>query len=205
MVVGVIDSGVSAGIAALRNPNNPALSRVIGGENFVPGASEPGATSSLNEPHGTWVATTVGGNAGFLFTKTGALAVAIRDNCPGNKCSFPHPTNPALDVVPLVGQAPAVQFFAFKVFPPLEAGRPTSRILQAMDRAIELKQTTLPQMKVVNMSLGGITLFAGGDIEDQLATSMADAGITSASWWWLPATMDRADRRAAVRVRPAAS
>jgi subtilisin family serine protease len=178
VVVGVIDTGVSAGIAALRDPNDPALSRVIGGENFVPGASEPGATSSLNAPHGTWVATTVGGNVGFLFTTTSALASAIRDNCPGNKCSFPHPTNPALDVVPLVGQAPAVQFFAFKVFPASGGGAPTSRILQAMDRAIELKQTTLPQMQVVNMSLGGITLFAGGDIEDQLATSMADVGIT---------------------------
>ncbi len=33
-------------------------------------------------------------------------------------------------------------------------------------------------MKIVNMSLGGATLFAGGDIEDELASSMAASGIS---------------------------
>jgi hypothetical protein len=47
-----------------------------------------------------------------------------------------------------------------------------------MDRAIELKNTTLPNMRVVNMSLGGTTLHAGRDIEDELASSMAAAGIS---------------------------
>jgi subtilisin family serine protease len=169
VVVGIIDSGVSATASALAG-------RVIGGENFVPGATEPGATSSLNDPHGTWVATTVGGNALFGFLRTGATATAIRINCPDNRCSFPF--SPTIDAVPLVGQAPGAQFFALKVFPASGGGAPFSRIMQAMDRAIDLKQTTLPNMKVVNMSLGGGTLFAGGDIVDQLATSMAAAGIT---------------------------
>ena len=53
-----------------------------------------------------------------------------------------------------------------------------SRILTAMDRAIELKNTTQPNMRVVNMSLGGVTLNAGGDVEDELASSMAAAGIS---------------------------
>jgi subtilisin family serine protease len=178
VVVGLIDSGVSANVAALLvNPTNPALgSRVIGGQNFVPGATEPGATSPLNNPHGTWVATTIGGNVGFLFSSTSALATAVRLNCPNNRCSFP--LNTTLDVIPIVGQAPAVRFFSLKVFPASGGGAPTSRILQAMDFAIQLKQTTQPNMKVVNMSLGGGTLFAGGDIEDQLAASMAAAGIT---------------------------
>jgi subtilisin family serine protease len=171
VVLGTIDSGISAAAAALAG-------RVIGGENFVPGATEPDATSSLNAPHGTWVATTVGGNVGFLFPSGGAVATAVRNNCPGNKCSFPHPAIPNVDVIPLVGQAPGAQFFALKVFPASGGGAPTSRILQAMDRAIQLKRTTQPNMKVVNMSLGGVTLFAGGDIANQLATSMANAGIT---------------------------
>jgi subtilisin family serine protease len=169
VVVGIIDSGVSAAASAIAG-------RVIGGENFVPGVTEPGATSSLNGPHGTWVATTIGGNALFGFLRTGATATAIRNNCPNDRCSFQF--NVTTDAVPLVGQAPGAQFFALKVFPASGGGAPFSRIMQAMDRAIDLKATTLPNMKVVNMSLGGGTLFAGGDIVDQLATSMAAAGIT---------------------------
>src|SRR5207344_2397133 len=76
------------------------------------------------------------------------------------------------------GQAPSVQFYSLKVFPASGGGAPESRILQAMDRAIQLKGTTQPNMKVVNMSLGGSTLFAGHDIEDELATSMAAVGIS---------------------------
>ena len=83
-----------------------------------------------------------------------------------------------MDAIPIVGQAPAAQFYALKVFAAAGGGAPESRILQAMDRAIQLKTTTQPNMRVVNMSLGGSTLFAGHDIEDELATSMAASGIS---------------------------
>lgn len=181
VVVAVIDTGTSSTATALcANPASPATcaatSRVIGGENFVPGATEPGPTSSLNAPHGTWVATTMGGNAAFGFLRAGATATAVRNNCPQPNCSFQ--VNARIDAIPIVGQAPAVQFYALKVFPASGAGAPESRIMQAMDRAIQLKNTTLPAMRVVNMSLGGPTLFAGHDIEDELATSMAASGLT---------------------------
>ena len=181
VVVGVIDSGVSNTTSALCvDATTPATcaatSRVIGGENFVPGATEPGATSSLNDPHGTWVATTIGGNRSFGFLRTSQFATAVRNNCPQPNCSFQ--ASPTVDAIPIVGQAPAAQIYALKVFPAGGGGAPESRILQAMDRAIVLKRTTQPNMKVVNMSLGSSTLFAGGDVEDELATSMAAAGIT---------------------------
>ena len=181
VVVGVIDSGTSRTATALcANATSAATcsatSRVIGGENFVPGATEPNATSSLNDPHGTWVATTIGGNRAFGFLRSGAFATAVRNNCPQPNCSFQ--VNATVDAIPIVGQAPAAQFYALKVFPAAGGGSPESRVLQAMDRAIALKNTTLPNMKVVNMSLGGATLFAGHDIEDELATSMAASGIT---------------------------
>lgn len=169
VIVGVIDSGVSATASTLAG-------RVLGGENFVPGASEPDANAATNDPHGTWVASTIGGNGGFLLTASSATAIAIRDNCPQPLCSRPY--NATQDVVYVVGQAPAVQFYALKVFPAAGGGAPESRILQAMDRAIELHRTTMPNMRVVNMSLGGPTLFAAGDLEDELATSMAAEGIT---------------------------
>jgi subtilisin family serine protease len=172
VVVGLIDSGVSASVPSV----GP---RVIGGENFVPGASEPGATSALNDPHGTWVACTIGANVAFGFLHTSAFAAAVAAYCTpaaSAPCSFD--AGGGVDAIPMVGQAPFAQFFALKVFPASGGGAPESRILQAMDRAIELKGSTLPNMRVVNMSLGGTTFFAGGDIEDELATSMAQAGIT---------------------------
>jgi len=181
VVVGLIDTGTSRTATALcadatSAANCSATSRVIGGENFVPGATEPNATSSLNDPHGTWVATTIGGNRVFGFLRSGATATAVRNNCPQPNCSFQ--VNAAVDAIPIVGQAPAAQFYALKVFPAAGGGAPESRVMQAMDRAIALKNTTLPNMRVVNMSLGGPTVFAGHDLEDELATSMAASGIT---------------------------
>jgi subtilisin family serine protease len=180
VVVALIDSGTSITASVLcadatTAATCAATSRVIGGENFVPGATEPSATSSLNNPHGTWVASTMGGNRAFGVLRASATAVAIRNNCPQPNCSFQ--ASPTVDAIPIVGQAPAVQFYALKVFPAAGGGAPESRILQAMDRAIQLK-ATLPAMKVVNMSLGGTALFAGHDVEDELATAMAAAGLT---------------------------
>jgi subtilisin family serine protease len=181
VVVAVIDTGISNTASALcSNATNAATcaatSRVIGGESFVPGATEPGPLSSLNNPHGTWVATTMGGNRAFGFARNGALATAVRSNCPQPNCSFQ--VSATVDAIPLVGQAPGVQFYALKVFPASGANASESAVLQAMDRAIELKNTTLPALKVVNMSLGGSTLFAGHEVEDELGASMAASGLT---------------------------
>jgi subtilisin family serine protease len=179
VIVGIIDSGVSRTASALCStvPCTAASTRVVGGESFVPG--EPDATAPTNGAHGTWVATMIGANRAFGFSRTSVLATAVRNYCNPVSvlpCSFA--ATPTVDGIWMVGQAPAARFFALKVFPASGAGAPTSRILQAMDRAIELKNTTLPDMKVVNMSLGGPTMFAGRDFEDELATSMAASGIS---------------------------
>ena len=93
----------------------------------------------------------------------------------------------------MVGTAPAAKIYALKVFPSQGGGAPESRIIAAMDRAITLRRnfnngvTSVPvvgtgtendpfkydslNIKVVNMSLGGPTLFAGGDYRGS-----ADAG-----------------------------
>jgi subtilisin family serine protease len=177
VVVGIIDSGTSRTAAALCYGPCATGTRVLVGESFVPG--EPDANAATNYPHGTWVACNIGANVAFLFAHNGGLATAVRTYCTpaaSAPCSFQ--VSAAADAIPMVGQAPAAHFFPLKVFPASGAGAPESRILQAMDRAIQLKNSTQPNMKVVNMSLGGATLFAGGDIEDELATSMAAAGIS---------------------------
>ena len=177
VVVGVIDTGVSRTTAALCDGACPATSRVLIGESFVPG--EPDANAATNAPHGTWVACNIGANRTFGFLHSSVFATAVRNYCTpasSSPCSFA--ASPTVDGIPMVGQAPLAHFFPLKVFPASGGGAPTSRIMQAMDRAIQLKNTTQPNMKVVNMSLGGATVFVGGDIEDELASSMAAAGIT---------------------------
>ncbi len=177
VVVGIIDTGTSRTASALCDGPCPATSRVLVGESFVPG--EPDANAATNNAHGTWVACMIGANGAFGFSRTGVLATAVRNYCTpasSSPCSFA--ATPTVDGIPMVGQAPFARFFPLKVFPASGAGAPTSRILQAMDRAIALKNSTQPNMRVVNMSLGGATLFAGGDIEDELASSMGASGIS---------------------------
>jgi subtilisin family serine protease len=192
VVVAVIDSGTA------NNPEVvPALAgSVIGGENFV--ADDPeSATSTANGPHGTWVGTTIAGHTAFLFSPESTLAQSIRQHAPDS--IIPDYAGSGLDLVPMFGSAPGAQLYAMKVFSSLGGGAPESRIIAAMDRAITLRKNydagmpvvpvsgsgteddpyvydSLP-IGVVNMSLGGPTLFAGGDLEDQMTQAMLDAGI----------------------------
>jgi hypothetical protein len=99
----------------------------------------------------------------------------------------------------MIGTAPAAKIYAMKVLSSMGGGAPESRVIAAMDRAITLKRNFndgLPgrvfgfgteddpfrfeslDVQVVNMSLGGPTLFAGRDIQDQLTLAMLDVGIT---------------------------
>jgi hypothetical protein len=118
---------------------------------------------------------------------------------PGN-CGLPPAVAAIASAVPVTGTAPAARIYAMKVFPATGGGAPSSRIIAAMDKAITLRRTynstgvntvasgtgteTDPfvysslKIDVVNMSLGGLTLIAGRDIEDQLTLEMLDAGIT---------------------------
>jgi len=101
--------------------------------------------------------------------------------------------------VPLIGVAPLADLYAIKIFDSRGGGSPESRVIAAMDRAITLKRNfnagSAPSpvsgtgteddpyvyealdIEVVNMSLGGGTLFAGRDLEDQLTVKMLKEGI----------------------------
>jgi hypothetical protein len=201
VTVAVIDAGTANAsvVAALTGT-------VIGGENFVPGATEPSATSRNNDPHGTWVGTVIAGHATFGFLNTSTIVRAIKLHAP-EAIQTPCPSTPATcaiaSFIPMVGVAPAAKIYALKVFPAAGGGAPESRIIAAMDRAITLRknfnngmgQTTVSgdgtennpfvysalKIDVVNMSLGGPTLFAARDLEDQLTLKMIDAGIVLAA------------------------
>ncbi len=115
-------------------------------------------------------------------------------------CGLPPNVAAIASAVPMTGTAPGARLYAMKVFDARGGGAPESRIIAAMDRAITLRRNynqtgvntavsgtgseTDPfvysslKIDVVNMSLGGPTLFAGRNVEDQLTLAMLEVGIT---------------------------
>ena len=82
----------------------------------------------------------------------------------------------------MIGSAPLSSIYAFRVFGPT-GGSPTSTILAAVERLIELKekfdagQPGGVNIQVANMSLGGSTFFAGFDLFDKEVAVMLLKGI----------------------------
>lgn len=154
VIVAVIDTGTA---------NNPervtALAgSVIGGENFVPLADEPSATSTLNDSHGTMVGSMIAAHAEFVVDQNPtppppdpngdatnpipsftflALVASLRQHSPDS-------VNDNADgsvSVPMVGTAPGASLYALKVFPmAADALADSSWVLAAMDRALSLKR-----------------------------------------------------------------
>src|SRR5262245_39415014 len=204
VVVAVIDTGTT------NAPVVPALSgTVIGGQNFVPATgpnADPiqSATSRRNAAHGTWVGTVIAGHASFLFGNTSALVRSLRIHAPDSviACTPALGCPATASIIPMIGVAPASKIYALKVFPSSGGGAPSSRIIAAMDRAITLRRNfnrgmpSTPasgtgteddpfvfnslKIDVVNMSLGGGTLFAGRELEELLTLRMLAVGITPA-------------------------
>ncbi|MGE0455897.1 MAG: S8 family serine peptidase [Vicinamibacteria bacterium] len=199
VVVAVIDSGTA------NAPVVPALAgSVIGGENFVAGDPVASATSRLNGSHGTQTGTMIAAHGLFVFNNTSILLQSVLAHAPSSAipCPVPYvaPCSATRSIIPMVGTAPSASLYALKVFASSGGGAPESRIIAAMDRALTLKRnfdaggSASPvsgtgtendpyvydalDIRVVNMSLGGPTLYAGRDIEDQLTEEMAKAGIT---------------------------
>ncbi len=193
-VVAVIDTGTANNADVV-----PSLAgSVIGGENFVPGEGEPSATSTANGPHGTNTGSMIAAHTFFLLDSSSSFAQSVANNQPA---SIYTDFFPGVSVLPLFGSAPEAKLYALKVFAAAGGGSPESRIIAAMDRAITLRTNYNDGMpvepvnpgcgaeddpciydslniKVVNMSLGGGTLYAAKDLEDQLTNKMLDAGIT---------------------------
>jgi len=199
MTVAIIDSGTA------NSPVVPALAgRVLGGENFVAADPVPSATSRQNGPHGTWVGTVIAGNVIFGYSSTSTFVSSLQKFAP-SALYGPCPASSTSPVcwVPQVGVAPLSRLYALKVFDSRGGGSPESRIIAAMDRAITLRRNynqgvpAVPvsgdgtednpyvydslNIQVVNMSLGGGTLFAGRDLEDQLTEKMLKEGMVLAT------------------------
>ena len=202
VVVGVIDSGTanSPVVAAL---SVGGVNKVIGGETFVPTDPVVSATSRRNGPHGTWVGTVIASNVAFGFANSSTLIRSLKAHAPSAILgACPDRPTVATCFVAMIGVAPDARLYALKVFKSTGGGTPESVVIAAMDRAITLKKNfdngmpTTPvggtgaeedpyrydalNIRVVNMSLGGGTGFAGRDLEDQLTKKMVEVGITLA-------------------------
>jgi subtilisin family serine protease len=170
VIVAVIDSGIRPGF-----PHITLDGSVVGCEDFVGDAL--GCSNAGNNPHGTQVAGMVSANVVFTFSPLSAVRNAVLAECPA--CFSNPPTNTQ---IPMLGTAPLSSIYALRVFG-ATGGAPTSRVLAAMERAIELRElyeASLPggaNVTVVNMSLGGPTLFAGRDFFDQMVDVMIDRDI----------------------------
>lgn len=191
VVVGVIDTGCA------NNPEKVAslAGSIIGGENFVPIPDEPSATSTLNDSHGTMAASLIAGHGSLVLDNTSELLTAIKRYAPESVTAV----NDTQSSVPMIGVAPKASVYCLKVAGATEDGFPTSRIISAMDRALTLKRnfdaggSTTPvsgdgteenpfvydalNIQVVNLSLGGPTLYAAREVEDLLVLEMLKQGI----------------------------
>ncbi len=170
IVVAVIDSGIRPGF-----PHLSLDGSVVGCEDFV--SDGLGCSNSANNGHGTFAAGMISANVLFAFPASSSFRNAVLAECPG--CFLDPPTN---TVVPMLGSAPLASIYALRVFGPT-GGAPTSRTIAAMERAIWLRElydagsSLGANIQVVNVSLGGSTVYAGHDLFDEEVDYMLSKNI----------------------------
>ncbi len=107
VTIAVIDSGVRPGYFGLESDGS-----IIGGENFVPDGPSTFYSSTTNDPHGTFVATLISGNASFTVPPASAAFISsMNTNFPGTLQS----TQGSL-TLPVIGSAPEASIYAVRVF-----------------------------------------------------------------------------------------
>jgi subtilisin family serine protease len=163
-LVAVVDSGVT--------PNGCLAQAVIGAPGYPEGYNATGdgisATDASNHWHGTVVA--------------GAIASACALNLsarPGDllyqaiSTYLPWPP----EFVPIYGQAPRAQIYPVKVFPTDGKSVPTSIVLDGLDHILTLKRDGLLDIDIVNLSLGGPTVFERRNAFDRFLVALQKAKI----------------------------
>jgi hypothetical protein len=180
--VAVIDTGIRPGFPHLEIDGS-----VIGGEDLSGDGDTVGFSDEANDGHGTYVAGMISANVNFGFDSTSSFAQAVTTYCP--ECADDDGTT---TTVPMLGSAPEASIYAVKVFPATTSAVEESVILEGMERVLSLKLAYLlgvPETQnadgsynalnigVANLSAGGLTLYAGRDLEDQLTAFFAELDI----------------------------
>ena len=159
-VTAVIDTGIRPGFTALGDS-------VVGGIDFV--GDGLGFSNSLNDGHGTFVATLISGKATFDLTSNPDLLHAIASYAPQ---ALMNGTS-----IAYVGSAPDTKIYVVRVFgKDADAGSNVSTIIAAIQHVIEKKRSGL-NIQVCNLSLGKSTLQAGADPLDKAVEALLSNGI----------------------------
>lgn len=168
-IVAVVDTGVA--------PNAALQHAVIGAPGFPNGYSvipDGEATDFDNHWHGTMVAGVIASAVLLeLSDPADPLYMAIAAHMPE---LLPADPSESL-IVPVLGQAPGAKIYPVKVFPKNGDGTPHSLIMEALDHVLTLKKTGALDIDIVNMSLGGLTLYEGGDTFDRFVEELVKANI----------------------------
>ncbi len=171
IVVATIDTGIRPGFPHLSLDNS-----VIGCEDFV--GDIMGCPNFNNDGHGTMVAGMISANVIFSFNTNSVFFRATQAYLPG---AISPPNR-----IPMIGSAPLSSIYALRA---CASSCFTSAILSAVDRAIDLRekfeagQPGGVKIQVLNMSLGGPTLYAGNDIFDTAVDALLahDIVVTASS------------------------
>jgi hypothetical protein len=170
-IVAVVDTGT------VRNTCiGPA---VIGAPGFPDGynATDDGipATDPGNHWHGTHVGGVIASSCSLDFTLAPDHPIYLAQ---AKYLGWP------VDSVPIFGQAPGAQLYPVKVFRADGGSSPSSVIMDGLDHLLTLKKEGLLDVDIVNMSLGGETVWDGRDTFDRFCEELQAANIlvvTSAS------------------------
>ena len=163
-IVAVVDSGVV--------PNACIGHAVIGAEGFPEGynATDDGypATDPINHFHGTHMGSVIASSCVIDFSADEGhpLYQAFSTYWPSEN-----------KFIPILGQAPKAKLYPVKVFRYNEEDTPTSVILDGLDHILTLKKSGELDIDIVNMSLGGPTVFEGRDVFDRFVLELWKAKI----------------------------
>ena len=167
-IVAVIDTGTWAGHFCLTG-------RVIEGPDFSTDTDDAvgfeGSTLGTNHWHGTFVGGVIGNDCAIIVPAGHPIEVHL-------PAAAKIDIGGGLFLIPLLGMAPESSIYAVKVFPATGAGAASFRINAAIDHVITAKLSGTVDIDVLNMSLGGATLFDGRTIQEQLVDAATAAGIT---------------------------
>lgn len=139
----------------------------------------PGFDRFENQFHGSFVASVAAGSGAVALLATSVTVRAIELYTgttlpPGPPDAMGRPTK----IVPLSGIAPKAQLYIVKVFDHTGLGISESLVIQGIEHIIDKRLVDGLDIDVVNMSLGGATLFDGRDLLDKAADAATAAGLT---------------------------
>jgi subtilisin family serine protease len=164
VIVAVIDSRLRQDFGHFDSTVGGSV--VVGCENFIALFIDPrGCDYPTHDGHGTMVSGIIVGKSTFRFTlptelESGSLffnSVGVQQ--PAAALDLDTPPGP--ESVAVAGSVPGAQIYMLKVFVDGVTPSPSSVILDAVNRVIELKTVERVNIQVANLSLGSWTLHAG--------------------------------------------